>query len=152
MTGRIKDGRQEPEPGSKRAAAMAMVKAYVQAHHHPTSKSKHAIAAALGMSIQRVQGALLDLDTFDPSFKRAIPAPANDNKVSPGWNTQSRQGEASQARHNSTRLARQATRLEKNIDAENDPAVAALMSIVVNQERTTSDAIRQVGEVLKNRA
>jgi len=144
-------GRQEPVPGTKRAEAMALVKAYVNSHHHPTGKTQTAIAASLGMTIQRVQGALLDLDLFDPDFRRSIPAPANDYKITPGWNAQSQQGEASQARHNSTRLARQANRIEKNIAQETDPAVAALMELVVAQERTTSDAIRRVGEVLRNK-
>lgn len=144
-------GRQEPVPNSKRAQAMAQVKAYVNAHHHPTGRTQHAIAEALGMSINRVQNALIDLDLFDPDFRRSIPAPRNGQKVTPGWNTQSRQGEASQSRHNSTRLARQANRFEKNISQETDPAIAALMEIVVAQERTTSDAIQRMGQVLDSR-
>jgi hypothetical protein len=139
--------RQKPAPGSKRERLMDMVDKYLQAHHHPTAKTKQGIAAALGLTINQVQGALLDIDMWS-STVRSIPSPKNGNKVSPGWNAQSKSGVVTQMRHLATRDETMSLHLEKGADQEADPATAAMMRMVARQSETHAANVRDAITVM----
>lgn len=97
-----------PVPGGKRAARMATVKASLQ---RMGSASYAGIARDTGLSMAAVCRAVDDLRYHDQEVL-AIPAHGNNWETRLGWTLHARIGEASQFRHNGTRIRRQAIRME----------------------------------------
>lgn len=137
-----------PVPGTGRHDIMLKVKSTVESHKLPTALTKAQIAGLLGVTVTRAQGALLDLDRWDPTFVRSRPAPANGYKVVPGYTKASKQAHAHYLRDTATRLDSEANLLEKDAAYEGDASLRVLMENLARNLRTDAANLRAAASAI----
>lgn len=116
-------GTTSPAPGSRRRINMNIVKAYLRRQGAATY---HGISHATGLALSTTTQAVYDLQRWDDEVL-AVPAYGNSWRTSLGWTLEAKIGEASQLRHNGTRLTNQAHRLSKEAVGKDNPYEKALI-------------------------
>jgi hypothetical protein len=128
-----------PEPGSKRHARMAVVKRSI-----PRGGLRYdEIADATGLSAAAVGTACDDL-RYDADVTVGIPCAANGYRVTLGWKKAAKLGEASQARHNGTRLERAAHRLDVAAEGAADANEAAALRIAARHLAASAADLKEL--------
>jgi len=123
------------------------MKAVVHALQSYGPQTYHDLSRRTGLSAAATGRAVVWLSQED-GMVIGLPCHGNDYKVSLGWADPARRGEASQARHNSTRNERQAIRMMNASAVATDKSEAALLRSMARIAAAHAENERDLAEAL----
>lgn len=139
------------ELSPKRKARMVQVKTWLVTlmQQGGTGATYRSIAKGTGLSLPAVQRAVYDLQAKDPEVI-AVPAYGNQWQTSLGWTLEARVGEASQFRHNATRIENQAHRLDKIAAASTNPYEKFAFESEARQMHLVAESLRALSVMMES--